>query len=108
MDEVVFCDQAAKYAVGLRLFTSSSSLACRRTSDKGQWLMIARSLAAVNFLLAGVGITQVTRILVWQSSQRTGSVEEAAARDAKDVAETAKGFATDPQRAARKVEAEVK
>lgn len=62
-------------------------------------------LAAVNFLLAGVGVTQVTRILMYQSSLKTGSVEEAVKRDAKDVADTAKGVAKD---AVRKVEAEIK
>ncbi len=65
-------------------------------------------LAAVNCLLAGVGITQVTRILMYQSSQKTGSVEKAVEKDAKDVADTAKGVAKDPQRAARKVEVEIK
>lgn len=55
-----------------------------------------------------MGIAQVTRILLWQRSQRTGSVEKAAERDAIDIKETAKGVVEDPQRAARKVEAEVK
>lgn len=65
-------------------------------------------LAAVNFLLAGVGVTQVTRILMYQSSLKTGSVEKAVKRDAKDVADTAKGVAKDAERAVRKVEAEIK
>ena len=65
-------------------------------------------LAAVNFLLAGVGITQVTRILMWQRSVKDGSVGKAAEKDAKDVADTAKGVAKDPRRAMQKVEAEVK
>ena len=65
-------------------------------------------LAAVNFLLAGVGVTQVTRILLYQSSQKTGSVEKAVEKDAKDVAATAKGVVKDPERAVRKVEVEIK
>lgn len=55
-----------------------------------------------------MGVTQVTRILLYQSSQKTGSVEKAVEKDAKDVADTAKGVAKDPERAVRKVEVEIK
>lgn len=75
--------------------------------DNGE-LTVGTRLAAVNFLLAGVGVTQVTRILLYQRSQKTGSVEKAVEKGAKDVADTAKGVAKDPERAVRKVEAEIK
>lgn len=91
------------------------SLALRSTLDTlwgsiygNSKLTLGCRLAAVNFLLAGVGVTQVTRILMYQSSQKTGSVEKAVEKDAKDVADTAKGVAKDPERAVRKVEVEIK
>ncbi len=59
-------------------------------------------LAAVNFFLGCVGVTQVTRILMYQRSQEAASAGQVAERDAKDVANTVKGIATDPEGAAQK------
>ena len=70
--------------------------------------MTRTRLAGVNLLLAGVGITQVLRILLWQRSVKDGSVQRAAEKDVKDVAETAEGVVKDPQRALKKAEAEIK
>jgi hypothetical protein len=99
---------------GLRI-CCRHSLALRTTLDilwgrvqGNSKLTLGGRLAAVNFLLAGVGVTQVTRILLYQRSQKTGSVEKAVEKDAKDVADTAKGVAKDPERAVRKVEVEIK
>lgn len=78
------------------------------SGQRNRELIIGDRLAAVNFLLAGVGVTQVTRILMYQSSQKTGSVGKAVEKDAKDVAATAKGVVKDPERAVRKVEVEIK
>ncbi|MCJ1258155.1 Mitochondrial pyruvate carrier 2 [Lignoscripta atroalba] len=52
-------------------------------------------LAAVNFFLGCVGVTQVTRILLYQQSVKNGTLSEVAERDAKDVTDTAKGIAKD-------------
>ena len=70
--------------------------------------MTRTRLAAVNFLLAGVGITQVSRILLWQRSVKDGSMQGIAEEYAKDVAERAEGVVKDPQKALKKVEAEIK
>ena len=70
--------------------------------------MTRTRLAAVNFLLAGVGIAQVSRILLWQRSVKDGSMQTAVEQDAKDMAETAKGVVKDPQKALKKMEAEIK
>ena len=62
----------------------------------------ACSLAAVNFFLGCVGVTQVTRIILHQQSVKNatpGQVAESATKDAKD---TAKGITEDPERAAKK------
>ena len=59
-------------------------------------------LAAVNFFLGCVGVTQVTRILMHQRSQEAASAGQIAQKDAKDVANTAKSIATDPEGAAQK------
>ena len=60
------------------------------------------SLASVNFLLAGVGITQVTRILLYQRSLKNDSIVQVAEEDAKDVVDTTKNIAKDPEKAAQK------
>lgn len=52
-------------------------------------------LAAVNFFLGCVGATQVTRILMYQRSQEATSAGQIAQKEAKDVADTAKGIATE-------------
>ena len=61
-------------------------------------------LAAVNFFLGCVGITQVTRILMYQRSQEAASAGQIAEKDAKDVASTVKGIVSDPEGAAQKAE----
>jgi hypothetical protein len=59
-------------------------------------------LAAVNFFLGCVGITQVTRILLYQKSLKDTTVAEEAKRDMKDASATAKAIAEDPRTAAEK------
>lgn len=59
-------------------------------------------MAAVNFFLGCVGVTQVTRILLYQRSLKDTTVAEEAKQDMKDASATAKGIAEDPQTAARK------
>ncbi|CAF9911442.1 Mitochondrial pyruvate carrier 2 [Imshaugia aleurites] len=59
-------------------------------------------LAAVNFFLGCVGVTQVTRILLYQRSQEAASAGQIVEKDAKDVANTVKGITTDPEGAAQK------
>ena len=49
----------------------------------------------MNFFLGCVGVTQVTRILLYQQSVKNGTLSEVAERDAKDVTDTAKGIAKD-------------
>lgn len=62
----------------------------------------SRRLAAVNFFLGCVGVTQVTRILIYQRSQKAASAAQIAETDVKDVANTVKGIATNPEGAAQK------
>ena len=52
-------------------------------------------LAAVNFFLGCVGVTQVTRIVLYQRSLKNASVGEVVKDDAKDIAETVKVAAKD-------------
>ena len=59
-------------------------------------------LAAVNFFLGCVGVTQVTRILMYQRSEQATSARRIAERDANDAAKTVKDIATDPERSAHK------
>ena len=66
------------------------------------WLIGFSRLAAVNFFLACVGLTQVTRILLWQQSQKGATAGEVAEADAKEISGTAKGIAQDPEGAAKK------
>ncbi|KAL8794800.1 MAG: hypothetical protein Q9195_002628 [Heterodermia aff. obscurata] len=61
-------------------------------------------LAAVNFLLGCVGVTQVTRIFLYQRSLNDETTPEVAQKNAKDVADTARGVVTDPEGAAKKAE----
>lgn len=62
----------------------------------------SRRLAAVNFFLGCVGVTQVTRILIYQRSQKAASAAHIAETDVKDVANNVKGIATNPEGAAQK------
>ncbi|KAL9126802.1 MAG: hypothetical protein Q9175_007856 [Cornicularia normoerica] len=59
-------------------------------------------LAAVNFFLGCVGVTQVTRILMYQRSQEAASAGQIAEKDAKDVANAVNRIATNPEGAAEK------
>ncbi|KAL2050372.1 hypothetical protein ABVK25_009344 [Lepraria finkii] len=59
-------------------------------------------LATVNFFLCCVGVTQVTRIMMYQKSIEGLSAEEIVEKNAKEVANTAKGIAKDPEGAANK------
>ena len=63
-----------------------------------------RRLAAVNFLLGCVGVTQVTRIFLYQRSLKDETIPEIAQKSAKDVADTTRGVVTDPEGAAKKAE----
>ena len=58
-------------------------------------LLLAYSLAAVNFFLGGVGIVQVSRILMWQQSQKglpeaVEQVKEEVKEEAKEVKKAVK------------------
>ncbi|KAI9817467.1 MAG: hypothetical protein M1827_001077 [Pycnora praestabilis] len=59
-------------------------------------------LAGVNALLFTVGATQVTRIVMYQRSLDNATVGEEAKKDAKEVADTAKGVVMNPESAAKK------
>ncbi|KAM0800165.1 hypothetical protein BDR22DRAFT_266664 [Usnea florida] len=59
-------------------------------------------LAAVNFFLGCVGVTQLSRILLYQRSQEAASAEQIAQKDVKDGVNTVKRIATDPEGAAQK------
>lgn len=59
-------------------------------------------LAAVNFFLGCVGVTQVTRILMYQRSMEGGTIPEVLEANAKDGVETAKQIAQNPEGAAKK------
>ena len=61
-------------------------------------------LATVNFFLGCVGVTQVSRILMYQRSQEAASVGQVAETDTKDVANTVKSIAAGPKGAAQKAE----
>jgi len=54
----------------------------------------------VNFFLAGVGITQVTRILLYRQSQK-GSLEEAVKEEGLEMKETAKDATKNAEGAAK-------
>ena len=60
------------------------------------------SLAAVNFLLCCVGVTQVSRIVMYQSSLKNADLPQVAEADAKDAKETVVGVVEDPEGAAKK------
>ena len=91
---MVFRHQTAKPSVG-------TALKVGVTPPKSKTNSLVR-LAAVNFFLGCVGVTQVTRILLYQRSQEAASAGQIAQKDTKDVANTVKGIATDPEGAAQK------
>lgn len=90
----MFRHKTAKPSVGTALKLGVSPLKSKTNS--------LVSLAAVNFFLGCVGVTQVTRILLYQRSQEASSAGQVARKDAKDGANTVKGIATDPEGAAQK------
>lgn len=55
------------------------------------------SLASVNFLVACVGLTQVSRILLYQQSLKNTSVSTEAAKAAESEAENVKAIVRDPK-----------
>ena len=59
-------------------------------------------MAAVNFFLMCVGVTQVSRIYMYQKSIEGKSAEQIAEEDAKNLGKTAEGIAKDPEGAAQK------
>ena len=65
---------------------------------------LRRRLAAVNFLLGCVGVVQVSRIFLYQRGLKNGTIPQVAEKDAKDVADTAKGVLADPDGAVKKAE----
>jgi len=58
-------------------------------------------LATVNFFLGCVGITQVTRILLYQRSLKGTTAAQEVKLDVKDATDTVKGIAENPQAAAK-------
>lgn len=59
------------------------------------------SLAAVNFFLGCVGVTQVSRIFLHQQSLKNETAGEVAKDSAIDAKDTAKGIAQNPESAAK-------
>lgn len=55
----------------------------------------------MNFFLGCVGVTQVTRILLWQQSQKKIPGAQVVEQDAKEITGLAKGISKDPERAAK-------
>ena len=60
------------------------------------------SLAAVNFFLGCVGVTQLTRIYLYNRSVKDQDLGAVAKGQGKDVKETAEGVLRDPVGAAEK------
>jgi len=56
----------------------------------------------VNFLLCCVGVTQVTRIVMYESSVNNATLPHVVEADAKDARKTMKGVVEDPEGAARR------
>ena len=67
----------------------------------GVGLTFECSLAAVNFFLGCVGVTQVTRILLHQQSVKKATPSQVAEANAKDASDTAKAVLQDPKGAAK-------
>ena len=60
-----------------------------RSRSSNSRAYVSRSLAAVNFFLGCVGITQVARILAYRSSQNKKDLPEAAKEKAAEVKDAA-------------------
>ncbi len=56
----------------------------------------------MNFLLCCVGVTQVTRIVMYESSVNNSTLPQVAEADAKDARKTVEGAVEDPEGAARR------
>ncbi len=61
------------------------------------------SLATVNFFLGCVGLTQVTRILLWQQSVKNGQVSAVVKDDVQDMKNAASSAATEAEIKAKQV-----
>ncbi|MCJ1311512.1 Mitochondrial pyruvate carrier 2 [Agyrium rufum] len=59
-------------------------------------------LAAVNFFLFCVGVTQVSRILLYQQSVKNGTIKDVVKQDTKEAEKTVEEIAKDPEAAADK------
>ena len=58
-------------------------------------------LAAVNFFLGCVGVTQVARIVMYQQELKKSGISQVAESNAKDAVDTAKSITQDPEGAAK-------
>lgn len=58
-------------------------------------------LAAVNFFLACVGITQLSRILLYQRGLKNGDLSAVVKEDARDLKDSATGVVAETKGAAR-------
>lgn len=63
---------------------------------------LSARLAAVNFFLGCVGVTQVTRILMHQRSQQGKSTGQMVEEDAKEAVDLGKGVTKNPVEATKK------
>ena len=104
MDEMVLCYQAKKYTVRLLPTFHIDPIQISLKISAAVLANLYRRLAAVNFLLGCVGVTQVTRIFLYQRSLKNETIPEVAQKSAQDVADTARGVVTDPEGAAKKAE----
>ncbi|KAL8740890.1 MAG: hypothetical protein Q9190_006447 [Brigantiaea leucoxantha] len=70
-----------------------------------RWCLIIKPrnilLAAVNFFLGCVGVTQVARIVMYQQELKKSGISQVAESNAKDAVDTAKSIAQDPEGAAK-------
>lgn len=94
MDTLVLHHQTSECLVGV---TSHVTLRESPVADS-----LNSSLAAVNFFLGCVGVTQVTRIFLYQRSLKHTTIAQEAKQDAIDVSDTAKKIAEDPRAAVKK------
>lgn len=77
----------------------------RPCNSRFHLLINSFSLASVNFCLALVGATQVTRVLMYQSSLKNESIVDEIKDEAKKDAAAVKQIVQDPKAALKKVEA---
>lgn len=101
---MVLCYQAKKHTVRLLPKFHVDPIQISLKTPAAVLANSYRRLAAVNFLLGCVGVTQVTRIFLYQRSLKDEPIPVVAQKSAKDVADTARGVVTDPEGAAKKAE----